>query len=324
MKVLVTGSSGFYGSHLIDALLQEKNVKIIGVDNLHRLKDFPIEPFNVVQDKSGLKERFSNLNMDFRDLTAEKIDAYNIDCIIHLASLVSIPESMNKPMEYFELNEIGTFKLCQELLKTKCKPFLIYASSPEVYGNPIYTPMDINHPCRPRSVYAATKLAAEKHCMVLNEWYDYPVAIIRNFNTYGENQSNTYRGYAAVVPEFISRAIKNQDIQIHGNGKQTRDLMYVKDAVEAYVRVMKEKEKTKGEIFNIGTGVQTSVIDLANKIINISGSSSKLVYKEERSADLEKLEADCSKTEELLDWKPKYSIDEGLEITISWFKELLK
>ena len=103
MKVLVTGSSGFYGSHLIDALLQEKNVEIIGVDNLHRLKDFPIEPFNVVQDKSGLKERFSNLNMDFRDLTAEKIDAYNIDCIIHLASLVSIPESMNKPMEYFEL-----------------------------------------------------------------------------------------------------------------------------------------------------------------------------------------------------------------------------
>ena len=168
MKVLVTGSSGFYGSHLIDALLQEKNIEIIGVDNLHRLKDFPIEPFNVVQDKSGLKERFSNLNMDFRDLTAEKIDGYNIDCIIHLASLVSIPESMNKPMEYFELNEIGTFRLCQELLKTKCKPFLIYASSPEVYGNPIYTPMDINHPCRPRSVYAATKLAAEKHCMVLN------------------------------------------------------------------------------------------------------------------------------------------------------------
>ena len=125
MKVLVTGSSGFYGSHLVDALLQEKDVEIIGIDNHHRLEDFPIEPFNIVRDKSGLKERFTSLNMDFRDLTAEKIDENNIDCIIHLASLVSIPESMDKPMEYFELNEIGTFKLCQELLKTKCKPFLI-------------------------------------------------------------------------------------------------------------------------------------------------------------------------------------------------------
>ena len=324
MKVLVTGSSGFYGSHLIDALLQEKNVKIIGVDNLHRLKDFPIEPFNVVQDKSGLKERFSNLNMDFRDLTAEKIDAYNIDCIIHLASLVSIPESMNKPMEYFELNEIGTFKLCQELLKTKCKPFLIYASSPEVYGNPIYTPMDINHPCRPRSVYAATKLAAEKHCMVLNEWYDYPVAIIRNFNTYGENQSNTYRGYPAVVPEFITRAIKNEEIRIHGNGMQTRDLMYVKDAVGAYVKVMNERKKSHGQIFNIGTGIQTGILELANKIIKISGSLSNIRHEKERAADLEQLEADCSKTEKLLDWKPKYSINQGLEITISWFKKLLE
>ena len=167
--------------------------------------------------------------------------------------------------------------------------------------------MDTDHPCRPRSFYAATKLAAEKQCMVLHEWYKYPVSVIRNFNTYGENQSNSYRGYAAVVPEFATRAIKNENIKIHGNGKQTRDLMYVKDAVEAYVRVMKEREKTQGEVFNIGTGIQTSI-----------------VYESERAADLERLEADCSKTEKLLKWKPTYSIDKGLDITISWFKKLLE
>jgi len=260
----------------------------------------------------------------YRDLKAEKIDEAGIDTLIHLAALVSIPESMEKPMEYFESNEKGTFNLCQELLKTKSKPFLIYASSPEVYGNPIYTPMDTDHPCRPRSFYAATKLAAEKQCMVLHEWYKYPVSVIRNFNTYGENQSNSYRGYAAVVPEFVTRALKNEKIKIHGNGKQTRDLMYVKDAVEAYVRVMKEKEKTQGEVFNIGTGIQTSILDLAKKIMEISGSSSELVYESERAADLERLEADCSKTEKLLKWKPEYTIDKGLDITISWFKKLLE
>ena len=262
--------------------------------------------------------------MDYRDLKAEKIDEAGIDTIIHLAALVSIPESMQKPMEYFESNEKGTFSLCQELLKTKSKPFLIYASSPEVYGNPVYTPMDTDHPCHPRSFYAATKLAAEKQCMVLHEWYKYPVSIIRNFNTYGENQSNSYRGYAAVVTEFVTRALKNENIKIHGNGKQTRDLMYVKDAVEAYVRVMNKREKTQGEVFNIGTGIQTSVLDLAKKIIDISGSSSELVYESGRAADLERLEADSSKTEKVLKWKPEYTIDKGLDITISWFKKLLE
>ena len=100
--------------------------------------------------------------------------------------------------------------------------------------------------------------------------------------------------------------------------------MYVKDAVEAYVRVMNKREKTQGEVFNIGTGIQTSILDLAKKIIDISGSSSELVYESGRAADLERLEADSSKTEKLLKWKPEYTIDKGLDITISWFKKLLE
>lgn len=321
MRVLVTGAAGFYGSHLVDILLQkDEATEIIGVDNMHRQEDFPIDPFNVVQDKKALKTRFRLLKVDFRTLDSRKIDSFNLDCVVHLAALASIPESMEKPREYFEVNEQGTFDLVQELLRTRTEPLLIFASSPEVYGNPIYTPLDLRHPFRPRSFYAVSKLAGESHCMVMHEWYGYPVCIIRNFNTYGENQSNTYRGYPAVVPEFITKALLNQPITVHGDGSQTRDLMYVKDSVGAYLRVMERAERCRGEIFNIGTGVQTSMLALAEKIRKIAKSSSKIKFSKGRPADLERLEADFGRAKEVLEWSPAYSLDEGLARTIPWYR----
>ena len=325
LRVLITGAAGFYGSHLVNNLLRKDDTtEIIGVDSFDRKKDFPLDPFDIVDDKRAFEERFTILASDFRDLDATKIDSLQVDCVIHLAALVSIPESMVKPREYFEVNEQGTFKLTQELLKSKTQPSLIFASSPEVYGDPIYTPLDMNHPFRPRSFYAVSKLAGERHCMVMHEWYGYPVTIIRNFNTYGENQSNTYRGYPAVIPEFITKSILNEPIVIEGNGKQTRDLMYVKDAVSAYVRVIEMIDKCKGEIFDIGTGVQTSIIDLANKIIDISESSSELRFASGRPAELERLEADTSRIKEVLEWSPSHTLEKGLVKTIPWYRLVLE
>ena len=320
----MTGAAGFYGSNFVNVLLgDEKAEKIIGLDNFKRIEDFPLDPFNVVEDKKAFARKFELQKGDFRDLTAKKIDDLNIDAIVHYAALVSIPESMDKPLDYFEVNEYGVFKLTQELLRTKTQPLLIFASSPEVYGDPVYVPMDVNHPTRPKSTYATTKLAGECHVKVMHLWYDYPTCIIRNFNTFGENQSNTYRGYPAVVPAFITRALLNEPIIIHNDGRQTRDLTYVKDAVRAYAVAIHNKNSVKGRVFNIGTGMDTSIKELAEKIKRLANSKSKTVFEKGRPADLPRLVADIKLTTEVLGWAPQFTLEQGLERAIAWYRKVL-
>ncbi|MFQ5716148.1 MAG: GDP-mannose 4,6-dehydratase, partial [Nitrospinales bacterium] len=257
----------------------------------------------------------------FYDLTLQELDAMELDAVVHLAAYISIPESMDRADDYFKNNEWGTFRLMQLLARTKNWPLIVYASSPEVYGNPLYTPMDINHPMLPRSIYAVTKLAAEKHCKAMHEWYKYPVIVIRNFNTYGENQDIS--GYAGVVSAFILKALKNETITIHNTGEQTRDFQYVKDAVRAYSLVITKDKRSAGGVFNIGTKKQTSIKQLAFLIKELAGSSSEIQFEPGRSADLMSLEADYTLINRETGWEPKYSLQEGLKRTIQWYKTLL-
>mgnify|MGYP000247663806 CR=1 FL=1 len=319
MRILVTGAAGLYGVNIIKLLVKREDVSIVyGVDNFCR--SFPHSlPFiqSAVQNK-----KFSLLKCNYIKIDARLLDKLELDVIIHLAALVSIPESMEKSWTYFINNEVGTFALLQQLLKTRCQPALIYASSAEVYGVPKYLPMDENHPLNPRSVYSVTKLASEKHCMSLFECYDYPVTIIRNFNTYGENQG--LGSYAGVIAIFINNALKNRPLYIHGNGNQTRDFLYVKDAVRAYSLLIDKTHNLKGEIFNIGTGKQTSINELAKVIIRLTNSKSEVIYINPRRGDLPALCADISKIKEKLEWEPEFSLEKGLQRTISWYKSFLK
>ncbi|MBM3898203.1 MAG: NAD-dependent epimerase/dehydratase family protein [Thaumarchaeota archaeon] len=324
MRVLVTGAAGFYGSNFVNILLNDDKVEsIVGLDTYMRSEDFPLDPFNIIEDKNALAKKFTMLKQDYRDLTAKSIDDLNVDAIVHFAALVSIPESMDKPWEYFNFNEYGVFKLTQELLKTKTQPFFVFASSPEVYGDPVHVPMDVDHITKPKSTYAVTKLAGESHVRVIHLWYKYPTCTIRNFNTYGENQSNTYRGYPAVVPAFITKALLDEPIVVHNDGEQTRDLTYVKDAVRAYAEAIRRKEGVKGMTFNIGTGVDTSIKELAEKIKKLAASKSQIVFKKGRPADLPRLVADIKLTTEVLGWVPKFTLEQGLEMTIAWYRKVL-
>lgn len=315
MRILVTGAAGLYGTHLVELLIaQEKVEKVIGVDNFSR--NFFEEPFQHVKS-----EKFELHRIDYAALDGKFIDTHDIDAVVHLAAFVSIPESIDFPQKYFENNERGTFKFSQELLKTKKQPPLIYASSPEVYGSPEHTPMDENHPLKPKSTYSVTKLAAEKHCMSLWEWYKYPVVTIRNFNTYGENQ-NVW-GYSAVIPAFIEAALKNKPLRIEGDGAQTRDFLYVKDAVDAYWTVIDKMPKAKGEIFNIGTGKETKIIDLAKKTLEAAKSKSTIQFVSARKGDLPALCADIEKIRTTLGWEPRVSLGEGLTRTADWYKKFV-
>lgn len=318
MRVLVTGAAGLYGVHLVDDLVRRPDVThVFGIDDFSRWY-FQKDPF--IKSKE-FDQKFTLRRMKFYDLTVEDLDEMNLDAIVHLAAHISIPESMERADDYFKNNEWGTFRLMQNLVRTAKWPLIIYASSPEVYGNPIYTPMDIDHPMLPRSIYAVTKLAAEKHCKAMHEWYKYPVIVIRNFNTFGENQDIS--GNAGVVSAYIIRALKNETLVIHDTGEQTRDFQYVKDAVRAYSLVITKDKCFSGNVFNIGTNSQTSIKKLAETIKKLTGSKSEIVFNPGRAADLMSLEADYTIINQLTGWKPEYSLEEGLKRTIAWYKEFI-
>lgn len=319
MKVLVTGAAGLYGVHLVDELIQRDDITaVIGVDNFSR-SYFEDDPF--IKSKQ-FESKFQLVEEDYCKLTTRDIDKFGVDAIIHLAAYISIPESMEREEDYFHNNEYGAFRLMQALVRTQKWPAMIYASSPEVYGNPIYTPMDINHPMLPRSIYAVTKLAAEKHCRAMHEWYKYPVTIIRNFNTFGENQDIS--GNAGVVSSFIMKFLKNEPVVVHDSGEQTRDFQYVKDAVRAYSLVLQKGNPLAGEVFNIGTGVQTSIKTLAQKIKEITKSDSEVTFVPGRKADLMSLEADYSEIHKKAGWEPRYTLVEGLKRTIEWYRRFIQ
>lgn len=317
MNVMITGAAGLFGVHMTNRLVKRSDVSVVyGVDNFSR-NFFQKDPFIRSPE---FEKKFNLINKNYKEIDTHTLNLLDIDVIIHFAAYVSIDESMRSPYEYFENNEVANFNFVQNIFKTKKQPRLIYASSPEVYGNPKFTPMTEDHPMNPRSFYAVSKLAAEKHCMALFEWYGYPVNVIRNFNTFGENQ-NVW-GYSAVIPSFIEKALRNDPLTIHGDGKQTRDFIYVRDSVKAYEKLF-ERDDLKGEIFNIGSGKQTSVIEIAEKIKNLSSSRSELINVEGRSGDLFALEADVSKIKKILNWSPEYGLEEGLKNTIEWYKQFI-
>ncbi len=319
MNVVITGAAGLYGVHLADELVRRKDVsQVIGIDDFSR-EYFERDPF--IKSEQFVK-KFKLVEGKFYDLTSEEINAMDPDVVVHLAAYISIPESMEREEEYFKNNEYGTFRFMQTLVRTKKWPLIIYASSPEVYGNPIYTPMDINHPLLPRSIYAVTKLAAEKHCYAMYQWYGYPVVIMRNFNTFGENQDIS--GNAGVISSFLVRALRGEPLVVHNRGEQTRDFQYVKDAVHAYVLVIERSKELSGGIFNIGTGKQTSVSELARMILDITSSSSEIIYQKGRAADLISLEADYSEIKKKTGWEPRYSLEEGLRRTAEWYRRYVK
>ena len=310
-KVLVTGANGFIGSHLSERLIN------LGAKITVLLEYNPNNYLGHLKflQKNMLSE-IEQILGDIRDPELIKKIVKGKDTIFHLGALVSVPYSFINPREVFEVNAEGTLNILlaardQEVNK------IVTTSTSEVYGTALYTPIDENHPLQAQSPYAASKIAADKIAESFYKTYNLPVATIRPFNTYGPRQSDR-----AIIPTIIIQALKKSTINI-GSTTPRRDLSYVSDAVDGFMKIAESKESI-GQVINIGLGEDISIGELIKMILLIMGKEMKIISTEKRKrpkkSGVMRLLCDNSKAKNIVNWMPKVSLKEGLSMTIEWMK----
>jgi len=307
MQFLVTGGAGFIGSHIVERLVKEGG-KVIVIDNLSTGKTENVEK---VIDKIRFIEG------DIRDYELLLSITEGVDYIFHEAAMTSVVKSIEDPKTCNEINITGTLNILNASLKNNVKK-VIFASSSAVYGDSPILPKREDMTLEPTSPYAISKYTGELYLKFFWEVKRLPCVSLRYFNVYGPRQDPN-SPYSAVIPKFISALLSGQSPIIYGDGKQTRDFVFVEDVVEANLKAV-EKEGVEGKVYNIGTGKKTSVTQLFQIIKNLIGIELNPIYKEERPGEIKDSFADISMAEEELSFKPKFSLVSGLEKTIEWYK----
>ncbi len=307
-RVLVTGGAGFVGSNLVARLL-DLGCRVTVLDDLSTGKHHLLPSHRNLVLVEGDVRNYELL----KRLTADA------EIIFHEAAR-NIIVSSARPREDQEVNVGGTMNVLVAARDSSAQA-LVYASSASIYGNARGLLLSEEEPPMPLSVYAAGKLAAEQYCSAFYEVYGLPVAMLRYFNVYGPNQSPE-NPYAGVVAKFFNRVLSNEAPEIHGNGQQTRDFTYVSDAVEATL-LAATSAGSKGELFNVGTGVETSVTRLAQAIIDLCGMNGKLEPIFIPRRDIDNVRRRCANIEKIrrkLRWEPTVELERGLQLTLEWTK----
>ncbi len=307
MKALVTGGAGFLGSHLCDLLLA-KGYEVLCVDNL-----ITGNARNIEHIKS---DKFSYIK---HDVTKPLYLEEKIDFLFHLASPASPVDYLELPIQTLKVGSLGTHNMLG-LSKDQDARFFL-ASTSEVYGDPLENPQreeywgNVN-PIGPRGVYDEAKRFAEAITMAYHRYHKVDTRIVRIFNTYGPRMRlNDGR----VVPNFIGQALRGDDLTVYGDGSQTRSFCYVSDEVEGIYRLMMSDYDLP---VNIGNTEEHTILEFAKIIINITGSKSKIVYKDLPVDDPKQRRPDITKARKILKWEPKVSLEEGLNETIKYFKNV--
>jgi len=311
MKILITGGAGFLGSHLCEKLIA-KGHTIVCLDNFLN--------GSLGNIRALLNHRcFKLTSGDVRDFDLlEKTVSSGIDAIIHLAAQIHVDRSVIEPKETYETNVLGTLHVL-ELARRYDVEKVIYASTSEIYGSAQYVPMDEKHPLDPMHPYGASKLAADRMCHAYIQTYGINICILRLFNTFGPRQKDT--GYGGAISIFAKRVLSDRPPIIYGDGKQSRDYLYIEDAVNAYESILESKKPLK-EPINFGTGKDVTILSIANNIIRLFGKKGKIkpVHVAPRPGEVRRLVADNKKARKLLEWKPTYSFNEGLKKFVEWYK----
>ncbi|MBM5805523.1 MAG: SDR family NAD(P)-dependent oxidoreductase [Candidatus Verstraetearchaeota archaeon] len=301
MRILVTGGAGFIGSHLAEALVGRGH-DVVVLDDLSTGK------------KENLAEALRQIEFvegDIREDGVVKKALRDIEAVAHLAALISVNESMKKPLLYHDVNSMGTLRLLQHSLKSGVKRFVL-TSSCAVYGDPAKVPTSETDPVGPLSVYAASKLSAEEYCRTYDGTGGMSVAVLRLFNVYGPRQ--TFSQYSGVIMQFAERVRNGKPPVIYGDGRQTRDFIFVRD-VGRFITAAIETEASG--TFNVGTGRSVTIRRLAAVVLNVMGREDlKPIFAPPRPGDIMYSEADMSRAVKELGIKPEVALKEGLRETI--------
>jgi UDP-glucose 4-epimerase len=308
MKFLVTGGAGFIGSNIAEELVKRKH-KVRVLDNFTTGSINNIRPF---LDKIEL------IKGDIRNENTLKKALRGIDYVSHQAALRSVVRSIDDPLSSNEVNITGSLKLLIHAKKAKVKR-VVYASSSSVYGDSRLLPQkESQKPC-PISPYATSKLAAENYMAVFAKTFGLETVSLRYFNVFGPRQSPKSK-YAAVIPLFIKAALQGKEIEVHGDGNQSRDFSYIDNVVEANI-LAALTPNVSGEVFNIACHSSNSVMDIVRNIEKIMGKKPSIRHTKPRPGDVRRTWADISKARKLLKYKPKVQFDEGIRKTFNWIKE---
>lgn len=309
--ILVTGGAGFIGSNLIDRLIKEKAKQIIVVDNLFNGK------LENLKDAFENNTIFYNDDIEFSSSLDYIFDKHDIDIVINCATKC-LNYSFVNPKNSFDINVNGILNILEHQRKGHFKT-LAHFSTSEVYGTALYEPMDELHPINPTTPYAAGKAAADVALYTWVKMFNLDAFIFRPFNNFGFRQQ--HEGYlAGIIPITINRLLKGEKPIIFGTGKQTRDFVFVEDTIDAIIKLFPLMKQA--ESINISTGGQISMIDVINKISHLMNYKGKVIYKSERTSDVQTHNSDNRKMKSMI--KFKYTnFDSGLAKTIKWYQDLL-
>ncbi|MEQ9310822.1 MAG: SDR family oxidoreductase [Balneolaceae bacterium] len=306
-KVLITGGAGFLGSHLCDRYLKE-GWKVIAMDNL------------ITGNPDNIAHLFGNPDFKFiqHDVTNFIHVEGNLDLVLHFASPASPIDYLEMPIQTLKVGSLGTHKALG-LAKAKGARFLL-ASTSEVYGDPLIHPQKEDYwgnvnPIGYRGVYDEAKRFAEAMTMGYHRFHALETRIIRIFNTYG-TRMRINDGRA--LPAFMSQALRGEDITVFGDGSQTRSFTYVDDLVEGIYRLAMSDYS---EPVNIGNPQEVSILEFAKEVIKLTGSKSKITFRELPHDDPKVRKPDITRAKAVLDWSPKYPREEGLKKTLEYFKK---
>lgn len=309
--VLVTGADGFVGSHLVDELLHH-GARVLAVVRRSSRSQVTLR-FNNLSPRAVGNLR-TLIQTDLADSSAiATLAAVQADTWFHLAADAHVPASLNHPSAVIHTNVVSTVNVLEAARVARPRHLLVTSSS-EVYGSH-NTAITEQYPLIPATPYAASKVACDRIAWSYHNTFGLPLTIVRPFNCYGP------RHVYDVVPIFFARALRGEPLVVNGDGSQTRDLTYVKDTVNAFLRLA--GLTPAGDSYNIGTGVDHDILGLARLIVRMTGSKSEVRMAEPRAGEVQTLRADAAKLRRSTGWAPQYSLEDGIKENLAWFRENL-